>query len=194
MPGYHWILYTDTYGYHYGYTRYVRITVWISKKRSYTDMFPKRPKRYLEYPWISMIIQGYPRYPAISAGFKFPDGRAVTLRGSASGPSLEWLPVRLRAILCVQSDQWKHGQDHFATSLSQLYVMRTYLGSLNRCNGSHQTNREGRVRNSLQGQIRLLPLHWACSAVVIALRFGTQGPGFEPGLFHKACYMPLHDC
>ncbi len=23
-------------------------------------------------------------------------------------------------------------------------------------------------------------------------RFGTQGPGFEPGLFHKACYMPLH--
>ncbi len=34
----------------------------------------------------------------------------------------------------------------------------------------------------------------ACSAVVIALRFGTQGPGFEPGLFHKACYMPLHGC
>ncbi len=34
----------------------------------------------------------------------------------------------------------------------------------------------------------------ACSAVVIALRFGTQGPGFEPGLSHKACYMPLHDC
>ncbi len=32
----------------------------------------------------------------------------------------------------------------------------------------------------------------ACSAVVIVLRFGTQGPGFEPGLFHKACYMPLH--
>jgi hypothetical protein len=32
----------------------------------------------------------------------------------------------------------------------------------------------------------------ACSVVVIALRFGTQGPGFEPGLFHKACYMPLH--
>jgi hypothetical protein len=28
----------------------------------------------------------------------------------------------------------------------------------------------------------------ACSAVVIALRFGTQGPGFkfEPCLFHKA--------
>ncbi len=34
--------------------------------------------------------------------------------------------------------------------------------------------------------------HRACSAVVIALRFGTQGPGFEPGLSHKACYMPLH--
>ncbi len=34
----------------------------------------------------------------------------------------------------------------------------------------------------------------ACSAVVIVLRFGTQGPGFEPGLFHKACYMPLHGC
>ncbi len=34
----------------------------------------------------------------------------------------------------------------------------------------------------------------ACSAVVIALRFGTQGPGFEPGLFHKAWYMPLHGC
>ncbi len=32
----------------------------------------------------------------------------------------------------------------------------------------------------------------ACSAVVIALRFVTQGPGFEPGLFHKACGMPLH--
>ncbi len=26
----------------------------------------------------------------------------------------------------------------------------------------------------------------ACSAVVIALRFGTQGPVFEPGLFHKS--------
>ncbi len=26
----------------------------------------------------------------------------------------------------------------------------------------------------------------ACSAVVIALRFGTQGPGFEPGLFYKS--------
>ncbi len=34
----------------------------------------------------------------------------------------------------------------------------------------------------------------ACSALVIALRFGTQAPGFEPGLFHKACYMPLHGC
>jgi hypothetical protein len=34
----------------------------------------------------------------------------------------------------------------------------------------------------------------ACSAVVIALRFGTQGPGFEPCLFHKAWYMPLHGC
>ncbi len=34
----------------------------------------------------------------------------------------------------------------------------------------------------------------ACSAVVVALRFGTQGPGFKPGLFHKACYMPLHGC
>ncbi len=32
----------------------------------------------------------------------------------------------------------------------------------------------------------------ACSAVVIALRFGIQGPGFEPGLVHKACYTPLH--
>jgi hypothetical protein len=32
----------------------------------------------------------------------------------------------------------------------------------------------------------------ACSAVVIALRSGTQGPGFEAGLFHKACYMLLH--
>ena len=31
---------------------------------------------------------------------------------------------------------------------------------------------------------------WACSA----LRFGTQGPGFEPGLFHKACCKPLHSC
>ncbi len=36
------------------------------------------------------------------------------------------------------------------------------------------------------------PLRYrACSAVVIALRFGTQGPGFEPDLFRKACYMPL---
>ncbi len=34
----------------------------------------------------------------------------------------------------------------------------------------------------------------ACRAVVIALRFGSQGPGFEAGLFHKACYMPLHGC
>jgi hypothetical protein len=34
----------------------------------------------------------------------------------------------------------------------------------------------------------------ACSTVVIALCFGTQGPGFEPGLFHKAIYMPLHGC
>jgi hypothetical protein len=31
--------------------------------------------------------------------------------------------------------------------------------------------------------------HLACSSLVIALSFGTQGPGFEPGLFHKACYM-----
>ncbi len=54
-------------------TRYERITVWISKQRSYTDKFPKRPKRYPGYPWISMIIQGYPRYPDISAGSKFPD-------------------------------------------------------------------------------------------------------------------------
>jgi hypothetical protein len=38
------------------------------------------------------------------------------------------------------------------------------------------------------------PIDRACSAVVIALRFGTQGPGFEPGLFHKAWYMPLHGC
>ena len=29
-------------------------------------------------------------------------------------------------------------------------------------------------------------MHRACSAVVIALCFGTQGPGFEPDLFHKA--------
>ncbi len=36
--------------------------------------------------------------------------------------------------------------------------------------------------------------HRACSGVVIALRFGTQGPGFEPGLFHKTCYMSLHGC
>jgi hypothetical protein len=34
----------------------------------------------------------------------------------------------------------------------------------------------------------------ACSAAVIALRFGTQGPGFKPCLFHKACYMPLQGC
>ncbi len=34
----------------------------------------------------------------------------------------------------------------------------------------------------------------ACSAVFMALRFGTQGPRFEPGLFHKAFYMPLHGC
>ncbi len=33
--------------------------------------------------------------------------------------------------------------------------------------------------------------HRACSAVVIALLSGIQGCGFEPGLFHKACYMPL---
>ncbi len=32
----------------------------------------------------------------------------------------------------------------------------------------------------------------ACSTVVIALRFGTQGPGFEPCFFLKACYMPHH--
>ncbi len=34
----------------------------------------------------------------------------------------------------------------------------------------------------------------ACSAVVIVFRFGAQNPGFELGLFHKACYMPLHGC
>ena len=33
--------------------------------------------------------------------------------------------------------------------------------------------------------------NWACSIVVIELHLYTQGPGFEPGLFHKACYMPL---
>ncbi len=33
--------------------------------------------------------------------------------------------------------------------------------------------------------------NWACSVVDIALHLYTQGPGFEPGLFHKACYMPL---
>jgi hypothetical protein len=33
--------------------------------------------------------------------------------------------------------------------------------------------------------------NWACSVVVIALHLYTQGPGFEPGLFHKAYYMPL---
>ncbi len=40
----------------------------------------------------------------------------------------------------------------------------------------------------------MISLYPACSAVVMALRFGTQGPGFEPWLFHKACYMPLHGC
>ncbi len=29
-------------------------------------------------------------------------------------------------------------------------------------------------------------LHRACSAVVTVLRFGIQGPGFEPGLFHNS--------
>ncbi len=53
------------------------LTVWISKERSYTDKCPKRPRRYPGYPWISMIIQGYPRYPAISAGSKFPDDREI---------------------------------------------------------------------------------------------------------------------
>ncbi len=48
--------------------------------------------------------------------------------------------------------------------------------------------REGDKGDILLGKDR------ACSVVVIALRFGTQGPGFEPGLFHKACYMPLHGC
>ncbi len=32
---------------------------------------------------------------------------------------------------------------------------------------------------------------WACSVVVIALHLYTKGPRFEPGLLHKACYMPL---
>ena len=31
-------------------------------------------------------------------------------------------------------------------------------------------------------------IYRACSAVVTALRAGTEGPGFEPGLFHEACY------
>jgi hypothetical protein len=63
----------DTYVYHSGYKRYVWITVWISKQRSYIDKFPKKPITYPGYPWISMIIQGYPKYPDISAGSKFPD-------------------------------------------------------------------------------------------------------------------------
>ncbi len=42
--------------------------------------------------------------------------------------------------------------------------------------------------------ILVIWIYRACSAVVIALRFGTQDPGFEPSLFHKACYMPLHGC
>ncbi len=33
--------------------------------------------------------------------------------------------------------------------------------------------------------------NWVCSVVVIALHLYTEGPGFEPGIFHKACYMPL---
>jgi hypothetical protein len=33
----------------------------------------------------------------------------------------------------------------------------------------------------------ILALALECSAVVIALRFGIQGPWFEPCLFHKAC-------
>ncbi len=51
-------------------------------------------------------------------------------------------------------------------------------------------------RDQLQDTGQVFPFrdNRACSAVVIALRFGTQGPGFEPGLSHKACYMPLHGC
>ncbi len=40
----------------------------------------------------------------------------------------------------------------------------------------------------------LSPNNRACSSVVIALRFGTQGPGFEPCLFLKACDKPLRGC
>jgi hypothetical protein len=36
--------------------------------------------------------------------------------------------------------------------------------------------------------------HLECSTVDLALNFGTQGPGFESGFFHKACYIPLHGC
>jgi hypothetical protein len=53
---------------------------------------------------------------------------------------------------------------------------------------------DNRVRARYALLYVLLLVYRACSSVVIALRFDTQGPGFEPGLFHKACYMPLHGC
>ncbi len=52
--------------------------------------------------------------------------------------------------------------------------------------GKHKTKRQADIHQVIAAHYR------ACSAAVIELRFGTQGPGFEPGLFHKACYMPLH--
>ncbi len=89
MTGHHGLLCADIYGYHCGYTRHIPITVWISKQRSYTDKFLKSPKRYPGYPWTSMIIHEYPRYPDISTGSKFPDNDSD---GSDSDSDIQAVP------------------------------------------------------------------------------------------------------
>ncbi len=63
------------------------------------------------------------------------------------------------------------------------YIFERYIKHIQHTHASNKSN----MNNELC-------IKTGRSAVVIALRFGTQGPGFEPGLFHKACYMPIHGC
>jgi hypothetical protein len=45
----------------------------------------------------------------------------------------------------------------------------------------------GRAADETIEDMHTFSFNRASSAVVIALRFGSQGPGFEHGIFHKAC-------
>jgi hypothetical protein len=98
--------------------------------------------------------------------------RVVGIRGMIDPSHVE----SLLKVFDIQRQNWR------------VAVERIALASVLAFHFLHKVRFGGRLE-------AVLPvLDRACSAVVTALRFGTQGPGFEPGLFHKACCMPLHGC